>query len=149
MCGLCRLLPSQVVALQLRTGWAEAAASLQPSLDPVVEELIGTPRLPAPSLGSNSLPPPLEQGRGRTKGKGRAKSMSMSKSKSKIAEFLVATPEELLLQLQGGRSNRASVEALEAQTVRRDPGFTQCPLPAHCLPCHASSGSSQAACTSS
>ena len=65
MCGLCRLLPSQVVALQLRTGWAEAAASLQPSLDPVVEELIGTPRLPAPSLGSNSLPPPLEQGRGR------------------------------------------------------------------------------------
>ena len=127
---LSRIGGNSVVALQMRTGWAEAAASVQAGLDPVVKELTGARPHTTLSPGSSSLLPPAlkdDRSRGKGKNKGKGKPMRGGKAEDKgsareplvspefagMAEALAATPEALL------RTEVAVVEALEAETVLR------------------------------
>lgn len=113
---LSRLGDTTVVALQLRTGWAEAAASFQSALGPVVRGLINAPLPASSSLGNDVSPPPPPLWRGKGKGKGKAQGPRVPLEYAAIAEALVATPNAMLLQL---RSKVAGVEALEIEMMRR------------------------------
>ena len=123
---LSRIGGNSVVALQMRTGWAEAAASAQAGLDPVVKELTGArPHTTLSSKSSSHLPPASKDGRSRGKGKnkgkgkpaggdeGSARGPIVSPWYAGMAEALEATPGALL------RTEVAAVEALEAETVLR------------------------------
>ena len=131
---LSRIGGNSVVALQMRTGWAEAAASVEAGLDPVVKELTGACPHTTLSPGSSSLLPPAlkddrSRGKGKNKGKGKpnggdkgigkaedkgsARGPLVSPEFAGMAEALAATPEALL------RTEVAVVEALEADAVLR------------------------------
>jgi len=129
---LSRIGDNSVVALQMRTGWAEAAASVEAGMDPLVRELTGAPPHTASSPGSSSLlPPTLEDGRSRGKGKRKGKGKAKAEDKgyargalslyargplalyAGMAEALAATPEALL------RTEAERVETLEAEAVLR------------------------------